>query len=170
MTRLLLRFFPAAWRARYGKELLDLVSETGVTPRIAADLIRAGVAERARAARETLTGGTTMVLGPAWRHPRAWAIVGLIALLPTLSVIALSLVMPYQLERAGFSGIVNSFEAWLNTNRLADLFLIVSPPVAMLLAAAPLVRFGLTRVEGKSEASVSVRRSPQTLSSSPLGW
>ena len=98
-----------------------------------------------------------MVLGPAWRHPRAWAIVGLIALLPTLSVIALSLVMPYQLERAGFSGIVNSFEAWLNTNRLADLFLIVSPPVAMLLAAAPLVRFGLTRVEGKSEASVSVR-------------
>ena len=107
-----------------------------MTPRIAADLIRAGVAERARVARETLTGGTTMVLGPAWRHPTAWAVVGLIALLPTLSVIALSL---------------------LNTNRLADLFLVVSPPVAMLLAAAPLVRFGLTRVEGTSEASVSIR-------------
>lgn len=104
MTRLLLRFFPAAWRARYGKELLDLVSETGVTPRIAADLIRAGVAERARVARETLTGGTTMVLGPAWRHPRAWAIFGLIALLPTLSLIALSLARPYQLERAGLAG------------------------------------------------------------------
>ena len=49
MTRLLLRFFPAAWRARYGEEVADLVTDTGLTPRVAADLARAGTAERVHA-------------------------------------------------------------------------------------------------------------------------
>jgi hypothetical protein len=157
MTRLLLRLYPAAWRNRYGEELLELVAETGLTPRVAADLVRSGLRERARAAKASLVGGVSMALGPAWRHPTAWAIAGLIALLPVAFVLAASIALPYQIARAGLDGFVNSLQSWLNTNRLADLLLITLPAVAAFCAGVPLVRLGMTRAGGSSEVSLSVR-------------
>jgi hypothetical protein len=147
MNTLLLRLFPAAWRARYGEELLHLVEETGMTPRVAYDVTRAGIAERARVAREALTGGTSMVFGPAWRHPTAWAVAGAIVLLPTLTLIAIL--------AAGAS--LGTVDDWLNAQRYLDLALVLAPAVAALLAGVPLVRIGYTHVEGGSEASLSVR-------------
>jgi len=147
MTRLLMRFFPAAWRSRYGQELTDLVSETGLTPRVAADIARAGTSERVRAARAALNGGTSMTFGPAWRHPTAWAVVGAVVLLPTLAFVVVSAFVT-----------VTPFESVLSTQRYLDLALVVAPAVAALLAAVPLVRLNFTRVEGgSSEASLSVR-------------
>src|SRR3954454_2470614 len=90
MTRWLLRLYPGAWRARYGEELAALVDDTGLTPRVAIDLARAGTKERARAARAALTGGASMTFGPAWRHPTAWAVAGAIVVLPTLFLLALT--------------------------------------------------------------------------------
>jgi len=157
MTRLLLYLYPRAWRARYGDELLDLVSDTGLSQRVALDIARAGITERVRAARSAITGGVSMSFGPAWRHPTAWAVVGLIALLPIAFVLAISVIPPYQIARAGLEGVVNSLHSWLNTNRLADMLLLSLPAVAALLAGVPLVRIGFSRVDGGSEASLSVR-------------
>lgn len=157
MTRLLLRLFPASWRARYGQELRDLMAETGLTPRIAADVARAGLAEQIRTLRDTFAGGTSMVVGPAWRHPTAWAVVGLIALAPTLLVIGMSIATPYQLARVGLLELVDSLQLMLNTNRAADLLVVLLPALAALTAAVPLIRLGYTRVDGVAQASLSVR-------------
>src|SRR4051812_29222475 len=106
MTRLLLRLFPSAWRARYGEELDDLISDTGLTTGVAADVLRAALAERARAIRAGLIGGSSMTFGPAWRHPTAWALIGLVALVPLVFVLAVSMLPAYQIARAGLDGIV----------------------------------------------------------------
>jgi hypothetical protein len=147
MTRLLLRIFPAAWRGRYGDELLDLVADTGLSAHVAADLVRAGLRERVRAARAALTGGTSMIFAPAWRHPTAWAVVGVIFLTPTLGFVALS----------ALTTVPNPLNNLLNSQRVADLLLVISPAVAALFAGVPLVRLGVDRVEGSSELSLSVR-------------
>ncbi len=52
---------------------------------------------------------------------------------------------------------VNSLHSWLNTNRVADLLLLSLPAIAALFAGVPLVRIGFSRVDGGSEASLSVR-------------
>ncbi len=53
-ARLLLRLYPRVWRARYGEELLALLTELGegepISPRMRRDVVRAGFAERLRAA------------------------------------------------------------------------------------------------------------------------
>ena len=98
-----------------------------------------------------------MTFGPAWRHPTAWAVVGLVALLPILFVLALSLVPPYQIARAGLDTFVDSMHSWLNTNRAVDMFLVSLPAIAALIAGIPLVRIGFARVDGAPEASLSVR-------------
>jgi hypothetical protein len=147
VTRLLLRFFPAAWRDRYGDELSDLVSETGVSPRVAADIARAGSAERIRAARVALKGGTSMIFAPAWRHPTAWAVAGAIVLVPTLTLVVL----------AALRTTVAPVDDLLNSQRYLDLALVLGPAFAALLAALPLVRIGFTHIDGGSEASLSVR-------------
>jgi hypothetical protein len=157
MNRLLLRLFPRAWRARYGEELLDLVSDSGLTPRAAADIARAGLVERVRATRSALLGGVSMTFGPAWRHPTAWAFVGLVALVPMMLFIAMSFATDYQLARAGLDGFAISVQSWLNTNRLADLVLVSLPAIAALFAGVPLVRLGVNHIDGSSEVSLSVR-------------
>jgi hypothetical protein len=40
-ARFLVRLYPASWRRRYGDELLAVLAETGVTGRIAGNLVRA---------------------------------------------------------------------------------------------------------------------------------
>lgn len=147
MTRLLLRLFPAAWRARYGDELAELVTDTGLTPRVAADLARAGTTERVRAARATISGGTSMTFGPAWRHPTAWAVAGAMVLLPTLVFIVFS----------ALGATIAPLNDLVNAQRSVDLALVLAPAVGACLAAVPLIRLGVSRVEGASEASLSVR-------------
>ena len=72
--RLLLRCYPAAWRRRYGAELLDLLSEDPLTPRVVLDVAASGLTLRFRAARAALKGDTVVTIRPAWRHPTAFAV------------------------------------------------------------------------------------------------
>ena len=58
MTRLLLLAYPRAWRQRYGEELSQLVDDIGLSPRVALDLVAAGMVERIRARQ----------VGSSWRH------------------------------------------------------------------------------------------------------
>ena len=88
-----------------------------------------------------------MTFGPAWRHPTAWAVAGAIVLLPTLVFLALSAMQTS----------VPSVTEALNSQRYLDLAIVLAPAFAAFLAAAPLIRLGLTRVDGASEASLSVR-------------
>lgn len=156
MIRLLLLAYPAAWRRRYGEELGQLISDTGLSWASGLDLIRAGFAERGRSIRSTATGGNVMLIGPAWRHPNALAVVALVILTPTLLFVAGSM-LAYQLGLASLLPPMESISNVLATARFIDLALVVAPVVALLLAVMPLVRFELRAGDGGPEAVIGLR-------------
>ena len=156
LGRLLLRSYSAAWRQRYGDELLDLLSEEALTPRVALDVVASGLAQRGRAARHALQGGTVMTIRPAWRHPTAFAVVGALLILPTFLFVAASL-LSYELGLTGIRDAVAPIQATLTSVRVVDLFLVVAPALAALAAIAPLVRLGWERREGTLQAVLTVR-------------
>lgn len=157
MIRILLRLYPPAWRERYGAELVELVSDTGLGPRVAVDLVRAAMRERRRSLGTAIAGGTTMALGPAWRHPNGWALAGLTILAPTLAFVIGSL-LAYQLGVASVQGTMDAANAWLAAQPpIVDLLLVTAPGVALLAAVAPLLRVELRQADGGREAVVAVK-------------
>ena len=155
-TMLLLRLYPRVWRERYGDELADLIDSTGLTPRVAFDVARGAANERASTARLALAGGGAMVIGPAYRHPNAWALAALAILAPTLAFVCLS-ILAYQLGATGLVPLMEPINAWLNSVRFADIVLVASPPLALLLAAAPLLKLDLRRGERSASAVIDLR-------------
>jgi hypothetical protein len=156
MIRLLLSLYPPTWRERYGDELADLVGSTGVTPTVAFDVARGAFIQWALVARDALNGGTTMVIGPAYRHPRSWALLALVLLAPTLVFIALSM-LTYQLGLTGLAGLMDPLNSWLDGQRVLDLLLVAAPVVALLLAVAPLIRVELRSADSGREAVLGLR-------------
>jgi hypothetical protein len=156
LTRMLLRSYSPAWRARYGDELTDLIEAAPLTPRVALDVVAAGLRQRMRVARLALEGGHAMTIGPAWRHPTAFAALGALLLLPTFLFVGASL-LGYELGMDGVRGAVESVTAAIAGWRIVDLLLVVAPPLAFVAALAPLLRFGVERREGALEAVVAVR-------------
>lgn len=157
MIRLLLRLYPSAWRARYGNELTDLVAETGLGPRSAIDITRAAARERGRELDAALTGGATMTLGPAWRHPTGWALAAAVLLAPT-AVFALGSLLAFQFGFAALSGAMGSASDWLSAQpRIVDLLLVLAPLAAALVAVVPLIRFELRVIDGGREIGLGLR-------------
>jgi hypothetical protein len=153
---LLLRLYPRAWRERYGTELADLVDETGLTPAAAVDLTRGAITQWVLVARDALNGGNTMVIGPAYRHPRTWALAALVFLAPTLLFTVLSM-LTYQFGLTGLAGLMDPVNTWLNGQRALDLVLVALPAVALLVAAAPLIRVELRHANDGREAVFGLR-------------
>jgi hypothetical protein len=144
MIDLLLRLYPARWRERYGDELRALVVDTGLSPRVALDLISAAARERQRSAALALAGGVTMTFGPASRHPTTAALLAAAVLAPTAVFVTGSL-LAYGLGISAFIGTMESANAWLTSQpRFVDLLLVLAPAVALLVAVVPLVRLELT--------------------------
>jgi hypothetical protein len=156
LSRLLLVCYPRGWRRRYGNELLALLSDTQLTPRIALDVAIAGFRQRLHAARRSFSGGIAMTIGPAWRHPTAFALVAALLLLPTFTFVGASL-LAYELHLQAVRSVVEPTMAVLERWRIIDLFLVAAPPVAAMAALAPLLRVGLDRRAGTLEAVVTIR-------------
>ena len=154
--RLLLRCYPAAWRRRYGDELLDLLSEDPVTARVVVDVAATGLTLRLRAARAALQGDTVMTIRPAWRHPTAFAVIGALLILPTFLFVAASL-LSYELGFNAIREAVAPIQATITSVRALDLFLVLAPALAALAAIAPLLRLGWERREGTLQAVLTVR-------------
>lgn len=158
MRRLLLALFPAAWRRRYGDELRALLDETGLGPGEALDLARTGVRLRIAAiARGIMNGGVEMVIGPAWRHPTAWALVGALIVAPTLVFLLLSS-LAYELGLSSLTSLMEPINEVLQGSRPLDLLLVVAPILALVAAIAPLLRLELRGgADGGREAVVGLR-------------
>ena len=154
--RLLLLFYSRSWRERYGDELLDLLADTRITLRTALDVAAAGIRQRLRAAGSAINGGTAMTIGPAWRHPTAFALVGALLLLPTFFFVGASL-LAYELDvgsvRSALGPVMDAMARW----RPLDLLLVSAPPLAAIAALAPLVRLGVERRDGALQAVITVR-------------
>jgi hypothetical protein len=149
MTRLILRLYPARWRARYGDELAALLAETGLGPRTWVDLVRGGLRERVRPARN---GGITMKLEPAWRHPGRWSAAAALLILPTALVVGLSL-LAHELGVTPLTAWVDPMMRAVDAARPVDLYLVVAPLLGLAVALAPLVRLDLT----DGEARIAIR-------------
>jgi len=154
--RLLLHCYPAAWRARYGDELLELLSDVPLTPSTLLDVASTGLALRRHAVRRALQGDTVMTIRPAWRHPTAFAVVGALLILPTFFFVASSL-LAYELDLAAVRDVVAPIQASLTSIRAVDLLLVLAPALAAVAAIAPLLRLGWERRDGTLQAVVTVR-------------
>ncbi len=157
MIRLLLRLYPGDWRARYGDELRDLVAETGLGSRTALDIVRAAAHERQRQIALALTGGATVTIGPAWRHPSGWALTGVALMAPT-ALFVLGSLLAYQLGIGAANLAMESANSWLAAQpRIVDLALVLAPLLALLVAVVPLVRLEVRQGEGGREATIAIR-------------
>lgn len=130
-ARTVVRRFPAAWRVRYEAELLGLIDDSDSSLADAADLA-------AEAVRQHLDGGTPMRFEPAQRHPRAFALLAGLLLLPTLAVVGLSLI-GHELGVSAVARAVDPVISALASAPIVDLGLVVAPLVALALAIAPLL-------------------------------
>lgn len=148
-ARAALRLYPGAWRDRYEPEMSDLIEETDAGLGDAADLARAVL-------REHVNGGAPMRFGPAWRHPGAFAIAGLLLVAPTLVVVGVSL-LGHELGLAAVATATDPFVAWIDTVRLLDLALVAAPLVAFALAVLPLLDLRLEHDDGGSAVALRVR-------------
>jgi hypothetical protein len=135
------------------------MAQERMSPRMAIDVAWAGCRQRLRLAQRALSGGPVMTIGPAWRHPTAFAVAGALVLLPTFVFVGASL-FAYELGFSGLRGAIESVSAVLARWRVVDLLLVAAPGIALLAALAPLVRFGTERRDGGLEAVVAVRARP----------
>lgn len=98
-----------------------------------------------------------MLIGPAWRHPNAWAFLALAILTPTLLFVAGS-ILAYQFGLDSLLPPMESISNLLATARFLDLALVLAPAVALLLAVVPLVRFDVRAgAGGGREAVIGMR-------------
>jgi hypothetical protein len=97
-----------------------------------------------------------MTIGPAWRHPTAFAVIGAVLLLPTFAFVGASL-LAYELGVDPVRGVIESVSEAMARWRVVDLLLVAAPPLAFVAALAPLLRFGVERRDGALEAVVAVR-------------
>lgn len=157
MIRLLLLAYPRAWRRRYAVELEALVEDVGgLRPRLAFDIVKAGFAERRAALLDTCKQGGFLMIGPAWRHPGAWAMAGALLALPT-ALFAAGSIAAYGMELAGARGVMDPVSSWVEAWGPANALLVLGPPVGVLLAFAPLLRLRLPSGSASGEATVGVR-------------
>lgn len=148
-ARVALRLYPGAWRDRYGAEVSDLIDDTDAGIGDATDLARSMV-------REHMNGGAPMRFEPAYRHPGAFVAVAILLLVPTLAIVALSLIG----HELGFTAVARAVDPWvarIDTVRPLDLALVVAPLVAFVLSVVPLLDLRLERDEGGAALALRVR-------------
>lgn len=154
IARVCLRLYPSAWRMRYGDELAWLIEETDARGVDLLDLALVGI--RLRLSTVSLgEGGFSMVIGPAHRHPTAFAIGALALMLPTLAFVTLSL-LGHELGMTAIAERVDPVISTVTAPRLVDLALVLAPAVSLVLAVAPLVELGRRGVAGERVATVAL--------------
>jgi hypothetical protein len=148
LARAAVRLHPSGWQARYADELADLIDESNSSLADAADLARS-------AWREQVNGGAPMRFEPAYRHPSSFAVAAALLLLPTLAVVAVSL-LGHELGIGAVAAITDPWVAWIDTVRPLDLALVVAPLAAFVVAILPLLDLRIERDAGASVVAVRV--------------
>ena len=153
--RVLLRLYPRRWRARYGDELTELLERLRPTPFVLIDLARSAAREHAREIHHYLTEEKPMRLEPAVRHPTAWAVLALLLMTPT-AVLVVGSIVGHELGVAAVAGAFDPVVETVGAVGALNLFLVVAPLVALLVAVAPLLEIGVVRASGGRLATFAV--------------
>ncbi len=141
--------YPVEWRSHYGTEVSGLIDESESSMADAMDLARAAIHEH-------LKGGVQMRFDPAHSHPGTFALVAALLVAPTLIVVAVSL-LGHELGITAIATATDPLIAWIGTVRFLDLFLVLAPLAAFMLAALPLLDVRLDRDDGAPALAVRIR-------------
>ena len=148
-ARVAVRCYPTTWRERYADEVVALVEDADGGLRDAVDLGRAAITQH-------LNGGHPMRFEPAHRHPRSFAIVAALVLLPTALLVTVSL-LGHELGMGAIARAVDPVIASIDEVRILDLALVIAPAVALLLAVLPLLELRLERAPEGNALAVRMR-------------
>ena len=142
MIRQILSLYPSAWRERYAAEVEELVEAVGLSPRTALDLLISAMRERVRPSARRMAGGPSMMIDRPGPGSLTLAILGFIVLVPTLLFISFSILI-YNLG-VPVDSIRSIIEVAIGIVPV-DIGFAVLPIVALLTAAAPLLRLRVAR-------------------------
>jgi hypothetical protein len=151
---LLIRLYPRRWRERYEGEMLALLEASDPRPADVVDLVAWSVRAWIGSRPSELVGGTLAVLDRSSAYAGRLALVGLLVLLPTMTLILLS-ILKYML---GIPGPFDAMEPAVTpfvTNPLGETVVTLAPYVALLLALVPTVRVDVRWRESRLAGSIA---------------
>lgn len=158
----LLRLYPPTWRTRYQVEVGDLLEEVPSSRGAALDLLRGAFREWIHlAARPALAlgqpvGGPPMLANPLQRHPTSLALLALVVVAPTLVFILFSM-LAYEIGVPGLTARIEPIVQAVTAPRWVDLYLLLAPFVAFLIALVPLLRIGFATDGPELRVTLGVR-------------
>jgi hypothetical protein len=136
LTLVLRLAYPRGWRERYGPELEALTADVGLSPRVAVDLVRSGLRQRAEGIGSA--GDADRALGPAQSHPSLAALLAAVLLAPTAAFVTGSL-LAYNLGVAGLQPVMHTVGSWLDGTPPLSALLVLAAPASAILAASPML-------------------------------
>lgn len=136
---LVIRLYPRRWRQRYESEVLALLAASEPRPGDLVDLIVCGFRAWTPGRPSLLVGGALSVLYRSSAHASRLALIGLLVLLPTLTLIVLS-ILKYILGIPGPFDAVEPTVTPFVTHPVGETAVTLAPYVALLLALIPTVR------------------------------
>ncbi len=95
-------------------------------------------------------------------HSRTFAVLAIVALLPTTVVLALS-GLAYNLNVPGLADAIDPFIRSLSVSKVIGLGLMSAPVLAFVLAVLPVLRFSIHRESGELMISFAIRGRSLTL-------
>ena len=160
--RAVVRLYPSHWRRRYETEMLALLDETD--PRLGdfVDLLAWSV--RAWLSRGPLhvLGGVIAVLERSSAHAHRLAVVGLLVLLPTLTLVLLS-ILKYVLGVPGPFDAVEPVVTPLVTHPIGETIFTLAPYLALLFAIVPTMRVDVRWRESRLAGSIAFSAPPASI-------
>jgi hypothetical protein len=136
---LVIRLYPRRWRQRYETEVLALIAASEPRGGDVVDLILCGVRAWIPDRPSLLLGGALSVLYRSSAHANRLALIGLLVLLPTLTLLVLS-ILKYILGIPGPFDVVEPTVTPFVTHPAGETAITLAPYVALLLALIPTVR------------------------------
>jgi hypothetical protein len=152
--RLVIRLYPRQWRERYESEVLALLEASDPRPGDLVDLVAWSVRSWIASRPPELVGGALAVLDRSSAHAGRLALVGLLVLIPTLTLILLS-ILKYILGIPGPFDAVEPTVTPFVTHPLGETVVTLAPYVALLLALVPTVRIEVRWRESRLTGSIA---------------
>lgn len=148
---LAMRFYPRAWRGRYGAEFEALLDEEPGTLRVLFDVVRGATACRSRTwINWVATGGIDVMIRA---NAERYGALGLAVMLPTAILMALA-VLKYIVGVSGPFDAVEPTMTPIVTHPLGETLFVLGPYIALALAVVPITRVALGWARGRVTASV----------------
>ncbi len=151
---LVIRLYPRRWRQRYESEVLGLLGASKPDLRDLVDLAVWGIRSRLASRPSLRFGGTLAMIDRSAAYADRLALVGMLVLLPTLTLIVLS-VLKYVVGIPGPFDAVEPTVTPFVTHPIGETAVTMAPYFALLLALVPTTRVDIRWRESRLTGSIA---------------